>query len=109
MEKSLNKFWEWMKKQDKVVYCEGDLYPSYWAIKYYKKDTYNVERVYWLKPEKQMLIGYMEEYLLVEHGTGIGNRDDIYSRLNKGEKYGDIRYDQLEEEIIRQTKNKKKF
>lgn len=59
-----------------------------------------------LKPEKQMLIGYMEEYLLIEHGLRIDNSSDIYLQLDKGKKYEDIRYDQLEKEIIQQTNRK---
>jgi len=48
---------------------------------------------------KAHLIGYMEEYLLVEHGQSFGNASNIYERLHNGEKYIEIRYNQLAAEI----------
>ena len=97
-----------MSETDKAVYCEGNSSPSHWAIKYYEKDTYNVERVYWVKPEKLMLIGYMEEYLLIKHGIGVGNSSNIYIDIDNGKKYADIRYEQLEREIVAKNALKEK-
>jgi len=48
----------------------------------------------------QMLIGYMEEFLLVSKGLFIGISDKICLRIHNGEKYSTIRYEELKEKII---------
>lgn len=56
---------------------------------------------------KAHLIGYMEEYLAIKHGMGLGNASDLYMRLHDGESFIKIRYEQLEKEIISADKRKK--
>lgn len=52
-------------------------------------------------------IGYMEEYLAVKHGMGLGNDSRLYSRLHDGENFIDIRYEQLAQEIESADKRKR--
>lgn len=62
---------------------------------------------YWMKQKgrhpiiaaKAHYIGYLEEYLIVKHGTAIGNDSRIFMRLANGEKFINIRYEQLVAEI----------
>ena len=95
-------FWKWMEEKGYAALNKG----VDGMLASYNSTTNSYSKTSFIDTAKQMLIGYMEEYLLIEHSMGIGNRDDIYRRLHKGETYENIRYDQLEEEIIKQTKIK---
>lgn len=88
----MKNFWKWMTKQG--YYHEGHTYSE------------SMDDKALFSNNKNMLIGYMEEYLLIEHGLGLGNSSCIYIQLDKGKKYSDIRHDQLEAEIIKQTERK---
>ena len=95
-------FWEWMEEKGYAALNKG----VDGMLASYNSTTNSYSKTSFIDTAKQMLIGYMEEYLLIEHSMGIGNRDDIYRRLENKEKYADIRHDQLKEIIIRETKRK---
>jgi hypothetical protein len=46
-----------------------------------------------------VMIGYMEEYLLLVHHISIGMGSDIYERIEKGELFSTIRFNRLKQEI----------
>ena len=85
------KFWKWMVEKG---YCRSSC-PSK-GIETIYNEEYNSSA----RPTKQMLIGYMEEYL-AEKGHGIGNDSTLFQRMNNGELFSDIRHDQLMNEIER--------
>lgn len=51
---------------------------------------------------KPFLIGFMEAYL-AELGLGIGLRHDVYALIRKGRDFIEIRYEQLADEIVKET------
>ena len=95
----MNKFWLWMI--EKGYATKEDVSDDYDEHQY--KWCYmmeGVDKMEKIAPTKLMLIGYMEEYLLIVYGIGVGNRSDIYIEMDSGKTYGDIRYEQLEREIM---------
>jgi hypothetical protein len=82
----MNKFWEWMEKKDYGYYDKQEGFETYcviWDGLMSKKDDYDQG----IKPTKQMLIGYMIEYLLTieKYNEELFNVDirneDLYSEL----------------------------
>ena len=94
MEKTLNLFWIWMGEKG---YSSESVYTGMIASYNSLTDTYSKQS--FIDTSKQMLIGYLEEYLIVIHGVGVGLNNNIYKDLKDGKKYADMRYDQLVKEI----------
>lgn len=75
----MNKFWEWMKSK---YHIEKAFVDKIYGV------SYNV-----------LLIGYMEEYLMIFHRCSLAPDSNIFSDLRKGRNYGELRYCQLLKEI----------
>ncbi len=94
MEKNLNLFWIWMGEKG---YSSASIYTGMLASYNSIANTYSKRS--FIDTSKQMLIGYLEEYLIVIHGVGVGLDSNIYKDIRDGKKYADLRYDQLVKEI----------
>jgi len=53
---------------------------------------------------KLSLIGHMEEYM-AERGYGVGNHPHTFHMMREGKAFGDIRYEQMVDEINRWANN----
>lgn len=84
----MENFWKWMQE---MGYAMSDN-PYVNSLNNEAEDSY-------IRPIKQMLIGYMEEYLLVVGGVSVGNPSNIYIRLQSGERFANIRFAQLQDAI----------
>jgi hypothetical protein len=78
----MDKFWEWMEENG---YATDETYDKSWCL----SDEPNSEGAF--KPKKQMLIGYMIEYLIENHKA--------LTTLNLIEKDINVLYDLLVQEI----------
>jgi hypothetical protein len=74
----MEKFWEWFTDKTGFIIVG-------WI---------NHNRENW----KLNVIGHMEEYL-AKNGVGVGNDSNIYSKMEKGMLFEEIRYNQLVEAI----------
>jgi len=98
-----NKFWNWMEEKEygKIINDEGKRFffinlkePLEMAIEDINEiDIIPIDNIF-----KQMLIGFIEEYMHENNKSFVGFTGKRYLRMQQGEKFIDLRFEHLAEE-----------